>query len=138
MNQPAADLGELLIPEHMNQFHRLGPNGTTGEPWGPLWGRDYNHLNCAYTIAAMAARFATRDKWRPEPNDLRRIRKDHEGGAIDDGVAALGVPVEDAGSAARRAQGLVGEILGLAGELADEADVRCKHCRIPFASVRLQ
>lgn len=80
MNQPATE--ELLIPEHMNQFHALGPNGETGAAWGPLWGKDYNPLNCAYTVGAMAARFATRNKWRPEPNDLRRIRKDHAGGAM--------------------------------------------------------
>lgn len=81
MNQPAGEL-ELVIPDHMNQFHELKADGTPGATWGPLWGRNYNPLNCAYTVGAMAARFATRNKWRPEPNDLRRIAKDHEGGAM--------------------------------------------------------
>jgi hypothetical protein len=73
---------EIVIPDHLNQFHELTPAGLPGAAWGPLWGRNYNGLNCAYTIGAMLARFATRGKWRPEPNDLRRIRQDHEGGAM--------------------------------------------------------
>lgn len=73
---------ELVIPEHMNQFHALNADGTVGATWGPLWGRNYNGLNCAYTVGAMLARFATRNRWRPEPNDLRKLANDHEGGAM--------------------------------------------------------
>jgi hypothetical protein len=47
-----------------------------------MWGRSYNGLNCAYTIGAMAARFATRNAYRPSPNDLRELAEDHEGGAM--------------------------------------------------------
>lgn len=83
MNQPAAAaLDELVIPDHMNQFHELTPAGLPGDQWPPLWGRNYNGLNCAYTVAAMQARFATRNRWRPSPNEMRQLAKDHEGGAM--------------------------------------------------------
>lgn len=81
MNQPAAEL-ELVIPDHMNQFHELTAAGLPGDTWPALWGRNYNGLNCAYTVAAMAARFATRNAWRPSPNEMRQLAKDHEGGAM--------------------------------------------------------
>ena len=73
---------ELVIPDHMNQFHKLLANGSPGDPWPDLWGRNYNGLNCAYTIGAIAARFATRNSYRPSPNDLRQLAEDHEGGAM--------------------------------------------------------
>lgn len=83
MNQPAsAASDELVIPDHMNQFHELTPAGLPGDEWPPLWGRNYNGLNCAYTVGAIMARFATRGHWKPSPNDLRELARDHEGGAM--------------------------------------------------------
>ena len=73
---------DLVQADHMNQFHKLLENGAPGDSWGPLWGRNYNGLNCAYTIAAIAARFATRNAYRPSPNDMRQLAEDHEGGAM--------------------------------------------------------
>jgi hypothetical protein len=83
MAAKAADpVDELVIPDHMNQFHELLANGKPGDPWPDLWGRNYNGLNCAYTVGAICARFATRNTYRPAPNDLRELAADHEGGAM--------------------------------------------------------
>lgn len=74
--------GGTWIPDHLSQLHQLKANGSTGAAWPQLWGRDYDGLNCGYTVGAIGAAFATRGAWMPAPNDLRELAKDREGGCM--------------------------------------------------------
>jgi hypothetical protein len=69
------------VAPHLNQFHRIKPDGTPGPAWPKTWGRDFNALNCWAAIGAIAGAHGSVGEWLPTPPQIREESGDRKGGA---------------------------------------------------------